>query len=151
MTHSFSFIRLHTTRRVAWLEFDRPPVNAFNRQMVEDVHAGIATALADPGVRVLVVASALERYFSAGADLREFEGLNGPAMRDWVCLCHEIARQLRASPPLLAAIQERLSAAASRLPCIAISGSRPPMPSWVSPKFASASFRRLPRPRPWRA
>ena len=105
MTYSSEFIRLRVVARVAWIEFNRAPVNAFNREMVDEVHEAIATALADPEVRVLVIASAIDDYFSAGADLHVFRGMKGRDMHGWVSLCHEIARLLRSSPkPLLAAI-----------------------------------------------
>jgi enoyl-CoA hydratase len=105
MTHSLEFVRLRIVARVAWIEFNRAPVNAFNREMVEEVREAIATALADPEVRVLVIASAIDAYFSAGADLHVFRGMKGPDMHGWVSLCHGIARLLRSSPkPLLAAI-----------------------------------------------
>ncbi len=100
-----SAIRRRTENRVAWLEFNRPPVNAFTRPMVEEVRAGIAAALADPQARVLVLASAVDGYFSAGADLKAFASMKGPEMRAWAELCHDIVRLLRGSPkPLLAAI-----------------------------------------------
>jgi len=105
MTHSLEFVRLRIVARVAWIEFNRPPVNAFNREMVDEVREAIATALADLEVRVLVIASAIDGYFSAGADLHVFTGMKGPDMHGWVSLCHGIARLLRSSPkPLLAAI-----------------------------------------------
>ena len=40
----------------------------------------IAAALADRRVRVVVIASAISGYFSAGADLREFERVKAPDM-----------------------------------------------------------------------
>jgi enoyl-CoA hydratase/carnithine racemase len=105
MTRGFEFIRLQVSARAAWLEFNRAPVNAFNREMVQEVREAIAAALADPEVRVLVLASAIPGYFSAGADLHEFEGMKARDMRGWVSICHEIAGLLRSSPkPLLAAI-----------------------------------------------
>lgn len=105
MTRGFEFIRLQVSARVAWLEFNRAPVNAFNREMVLEVREAIAVALTDPEVRVLVLASAIPGYFSAGADPHEFEGMKARDMRGWVSICHEIARLLRSSPkPLLAAI-----------------------------------------------
>ena len=105
MTRSLEFVRLRIVARVAWIEFNRPPVNAFNREMVDEVREAIATALADLEVRVLVIASAIDGYFSAGADLHVFTGMKGPDMHGWVSLCHGIARLLRSSPkPLLAAI-----------------------------------------------
>ena len=98
-------IRFTLERHVGWLEFNRPPVNAFTREMVEATHDGIAAALADPAVRVLVLASSVERYFSAGADLNVFRGMTGEGMRRWAERCHDIVRLLRESPkPLLAAI-----------------------------------------------
>ena len=105
MIRSFEFVRLHVDARIAWLEFNRAPVNAFNREMVEEVREAIAGAIADPEVRVLVLASAIDAYFSAGADLQVFAGMKARDMRTWVSMCHEIARLLRSSPkPLLAAI-----------------------------------------------
>ncbi|HKV13426.1 MAG TPA: enoyl-CoA hydratase/isomerase family protein [Reyranella sp.] len=98
-------VRFTVENNVGWLEFDRPPVNAFTHAMVEKTRDGIAAALADPAVRVLVLGSAVERYFSAGADLNAFKGMTGQGMRRWAERCHEIVRLLRESPkPLLAAI-----------------------------------------------
>jgi enoyl-CoA hydratase/carnithine racemase len=98
-------IRFTIENNVGWLEFNRPPVNAFTREMVEETRNGIGAALADPAVRVLVLGSAVERYFSAGADLNAFKGMAGQGMRGWAGRCHEIVRLLRESPkPLLAAI-----------------------------------------------
>jgi len=105
MTQSLAWLRISTVRHVGWLEFNRPPVNAFTREMVDETHDALAKALADPAVRVLVLASAVERYFSAGADLRVFKGIGQDGMRAWATRCHDIVRLLRRSPkPLLAAI-----------------------------------------------
>jgi len=100
-----SVVRFTNENHVGWLEFNRPPVNAFTREMVEEIHDAIAATLADPAVRVIVLASAVERYFSAGADLNVFKGMTGEGMRAWANRCHDIVRLLRGSPkPLLAAI-----------------------------------------------
>ncbi|MDP1908233.1 MAG: enoyl-CoA hydratase/isomerase family protein [Hyphomicrobium sp.] len=105
MAQAPSFIRLSTVRHVGWLEFNRPPVNAFTHEMVDEVYDGIASSLADPDVRVLVLASAVEGYLSAGADLNVFKDMKPDGMRDWATRCHQIVRLLRGSPkPLLAAI-----------------------------------------------
>ncbi len=105
MSGAFENVRLSVVNHVAWLEFARPPVNAFNRAMVDETFAAIRQALADPGARVLVIASAVEKYFSAGADLTAFAALDAGQMRDWITFMHEIARTLRgADKPLLAAI-----------------------------------------------
>src|SRR5215468_5795292 len=100
-----SVVRFTNENHVGWLEFSRPPVNAFTREMVEEVHDALAATLADPAVRVVVLASAVPRYFSAGADLHVFKGIGQDGMRSWATRCHDIVRLLRGSPkPLLAAI-----------------------------------------------
>jgi enoyl-CoA hydratase/carnithine racemase len=105
MTDAFENIRFSIVSRVAWLEFNRAPINAFHSAMVHEVRDAIGLALSDPGVRVLVLGSALDRYFSAGADLHAFKGMKAPEMRRWTATCHDIARLLRnSSKPLLAAI-----------------------------------------------
>jgi enoyl-CoA hydratase/carnithine racemase len=100
-----SFVRFSIDRHVGWFEFSRPPVNAFTRQMVDETYDGIAVALADREVRVLVLASSVEKYFSAGADINVFKGMTSEGARVWAARCHDIARLLRgSSKPLLAAI-----------------------------------------------
>ena len=100
-----SFVRFTVESHVGWLEYNRPPVNAFTREMVDETHDGIAAALADPAVHVLVLASAVEKYFSAGADINIFKGMKSNGARAWATRCHDIVRLLRDSPkPLLAAI-----------------------------------------------
>jgi enoyl-CoA hydratase/carnithine racemase len=101
----YDFVTTEVRGRIGWLAYNRPPVNAFNRQMVEEVAAAFDALHADPAVRVIVFASALPRYFSSGADLKVFRAMRPEDFRSWVALCHDIARRLRASEkPLLAAI-----------------------------------------------
>jgi enoyl-CoA hydratase len=105
MASTYNTIHLTVIARVAWLEFNRPPINAFTHEMVDEVRAAIASALTDPAIRVLVIASRLDNYFSAGADLHVFKGMTADGMRRWVEACHDIARLLRGSPkPLFAMI-----------------------------------------------
>ena len=102
---SFRHVSLRVEDRVGWLEFNRPPINAFHHEMLDDVEAALAQFLVDPAVRVVVLASALERMFSAGAELQAFRDMAPDTMRNWVAKVHGIARQIRtARKPMLAAI-----------------------------------------------
>ncbi len=90
---------------VGWVRFDRAPVNAFDWLMVRQVRDALDRFAADPQVRVIVLGSANPRYFSAGADLETFRGIDGRGMAEWCDLVHTIVGQLRASAkPVLAAI-----------------------------------------------
>jgi enoyl-CoA hydratase len=101
----FQHVALSREGRVGWLAYNRPPINAFDHTLLREVPAALQALLDDPRVRVIVFASALERYFSAGAELRLFEGIGSDGMREWVGVCHDLVRRMRAAPkPLLAAI-----------------------------------------------
>ncbi len=105
MTEPLEFIDLEVVNRVGWLRYNRPPLNAFNWQMVAEVSAGLARLSNDPQVRVIVIGSAVEKYFSAGADLQEFVDIGGARMREWALRCHKIVHLLRDMPqPTLASI-----------------------------------------------
>ncbi len=73
--------------------------------MLREIPAALDSLLADPDVRVIVFASAIEKYFSVGADLKLFDGFGQDGMKQWMTLCHELVGQMRrSSKPLLAAI-----------------------------------------------
>jgi enoyl-CoA hydratase/carnithine racemase len=98
-------VRITVEEAVGWLAFDRAPVNAFDHQMVSETIAGLEQLEGDPAVRVVVLASALERYFSAGAELQLFDGIGSEGMGEWVELVHRVVHVLRASTkPVLAAV-----------------------------------------------
>jgi enoyl-CoA hydratase len=101
----YEFVRVSVEERVAWIEYHRPPLNAIDWAMLAEIPAALDACLADPSVRVIVFASALQKYFSTGADLRVFQAMAPEDMRRWVEICHSIVRRIRsASKPLLAAI-----------------------------------------------
>ncbi len=57
---------------VGSITLNRPPANSYNFGFIEELDRAVQQAEADPEVRVVVVRSALERFFSAGADVRAF-------------------------------------------------------------------------------
>lgn len=101
----FEFLKTSVEERVGWLEYRRPPVNAIDWRMLREIPVALDAFLDDPGVRVVVIASALEKFFSTGADLRVLSAMGPAEMRDWVGICHALVRQIRqAKKPLLGAI-----------------------------------------------
>jgi enoyl-CoA hydratase/carnithine racemase len=105
MAMTFEFLKTSVEERVAWIEYQRPPLNAIDWKMLGEIPSALDAFLKDPGVRVIVFASALEKYFSTGADLKVLQAMGQEDMRRWVESCHGIVRRLRqAEKPLLAAI-----------------------------------------------
>jgi enoyl-CoA hydratase len=102
---AFQHVSVAVEDRVGWLKFNRPPINAFHREMVDEVGLALEELLGDRDVRVIVFASALDRMFSAGAELQVFHGITQEGMREWVTRLHRLATQIRsARKPVLAAI-----------------------------------------------
>jgi len=102
---SYEFLKTDVVERVGWLEYRRPPLNAIDWKMLGEIPVALESFLNDPGVRVVVIASALEKYFSTGADLRVLSAMGREEMRNWVGICHALVRQIReARKPLLGAI-----------------------------------------------
>src|SRR5512140_3164317 len=99
---AYEFLKTEVTDRVGWIEYQRPPLNAIDWKMLGEVPTALDALLHDSGVRVIVFASALEKYFSTGADLRVLQAMGQEDMRRWVQNCHSLVRQLRqAQKPLL--------------------------------------------------
>jgi enoyl-CoA hydratase/carnithine racemase len=102
---AFQYLTTTAAEGIGWLEYNRPPVNAFHAEMVGELAPAFDALHGDPAVRVIVLASAVPRYFSSGADLNLFARLTPQGMREWVHMVHAFARRLRHSEkPLLAAI-----------------------------------------------
>lgn len=102
---TFEFIELERAGPVGWFRFNRAPVNAVHWPMLDELEPAFTALHDDPAVRVIVIASALEKHFNSGADLATFEGVDGARMKDWVATSHGLATAVRRSDkPVLAAI-----------------------------------------------
>ena len=101
----YAHLKVDSADRVGWIEYRRPPRNAFNWEMLREVPIALEELLSASDVRVIVIASALDRYFSTGADLEVFQGMTQEDVASWVSICHSLVRQMRAAQkPILAAI-----------------------------------------------
>jgi len=102
---SYEFLKTSVEDRVGWLEYRREPYNAIDWTMLREIPEALEGLLKDGGVRVVVIASALERFFSTGADLKVLAAMRPGEMREWVEICHRLVRMMReATKPLLGAI-----------------------------------------------
>ncbi len=63
------FIRYTIEDKVATLVIDHPPVNAFNKQTLQELDAAIDALNADASVKVIVITGAGQMAFVAGADI----------------------------------------------------------------------------------
>jgi enoyl-CoA hydratase len=90
--------------QIAVLTLDRPPLNAIDGQLIGELAEATAELAADAETRVVLVRSALEGVFMAGADIREFERLADEGL-DRALLAQEVfARFAELPQPTVAAI-----------------------------------------------
>lgn len=75
---------------VGFLVLNRPPANSYNKAFMEDLNAAIEQIRNDDEIKVVVTRSALEKFFSAGADIKAFEA--GPPEKNarLVAYAHEV-------------------------------------------------------------
>jgi enoyl-CoA hydratase/carnithine racemase len=64
------FIRVEIDQALAVIRLDRPPMNALNAQVQEEIAAAAAQVTADTGIRAAVIYGG-EKVFAAGADIKE--------------------------------------------------------------------------------
>jgi len=64
------FVRLEIDQAVAVIRLDRPPMNALNAQVQDEIAAAAAQVSADQEVRAVIIYGG-ERVFAAGADIKE--------------------------------------------------------------------------------
>jgi enoyl-CoA hydratase/carnithine racemase len=73
------FVRWETKDGIGTIRLDRPPMNALNGQVQEELRAAAGAATDDPGVRAVIVYGG-EKVFAAGADIKEMADMSYAAM-----------------------------------------------------------------------
>jgi enoyl-CoA hydratase/carnithine racemase len=64
------FVTVQTDQAVATIRLERPPMNALNAQVQNEIAAAAAQVTADPEVRAVILYGG-EKVFAAGADIKE--------------------------------------------------------------------------------
>jgi enoyl-CoA hydratase/carnithine racemase len=103
----YEFIDYQVSERIAVIGLNRGPVNALSLDFVNEIIAALGQARDDEAVRVVVIASALEKAFCAGLDLSVVNGVDGEGMRGFLeRLYFELNdMQYRLGKPSIAAVK----------------------------------------------
>lgn len=89
---------------VATIRLDRPPMNALNTALQEELRAAATQVRADESVRAVVLYGG-EKVFAAGADVKEFAGQDhATMMRDADRLSSALAALAAVPKPVIAAV-----------------------------------------------
>ena len=91
--------------RTMVLTLDHPPVNVLSRPVLELLLARFAEAEEDEEVRAIVLASAAEKAFAAGANIREMAAMGPEQAREHGGLGQSVTRAIERLPlPVIAAV-----------------------------------------------
>jgi enoyl-CoA hydratase/carnithine racemase len=88
---------------VGFVTLDRPPANSYDMAFVEELGAAVAECAQDADVKIAVVRSASERFFSAGADIKAFTALTPDGNMEMVRRAHATLRSIATIPKLFVA------------------------------------------------
>jgi enoyl-CoA hydratase/carnithine racemase len=98
------FVRVETDQAVATIRLDRPPMNALNAQVQQEIAEAAAQVGADPDIRAAVVYGG-EKVFAAGADIKEMaEASYGQMAADTRRLQDSFTAVAKIGKPVVAAI-----------------------------------------------
>src|SRR6202521_2745070 len=97
-------VRLEKEGSVGILILDRPPANSYDYGFLRSFAGAIDDARKDAEVRAVVVTSASEKFFSAGADVGAFAA-DTPRSRTMTALmAHEPFRKMENTPLVFIAV-----------------------------------------------
>lgn len=91
-------ITASTKDGIGWITLDRPPANSYDRQFIEELDAAIDQVEADDEARVVVVTSSSEKFFSAGADVKNFHDSDADTNNAMCRLAHSVFNRLETIP-----------------------------------------------------
>ena len=87
------FVRLERSDGIGTIRLDRPPMNAVNAQVRDELQATATEAAQDETVRAVVVYGG-EKVFAAGADIKQMVAMSRDEMTPWAGALSETRRPM---------------------------------------------------------
>lgn len=89
--------------RIGIVTLDNPPANSYDLGFIEELADAVREAAEDDDVKVVVVRSASEKFFSAGADVKAFNENTVETNMEMVRLSHETLSSIATIPKIFIA------------------------------------------------
>ena len=97
------FVHTKVVDHVGWIEIAKPKANTYDHAMMLELAQAIEAMRFDDSARVIVLASAVKGFFSAGADIEMLKG-SQPDFKAMFCLhCQETLNQFASTPKVVIA------------------------------------------------
>ncbi len=97
------YLTVEMDGNVAIFRLNRPPANAHHLEMVRELEALVTEIRFDTNVKAAVMASANDRFFSAGADIQEIKEKSGEYIGLLSQTSKEMMMKIRATPKVFVA------------------------------------------------
>jgi enoyl-CoA hydratase/carnithine racemase len=88
---------------VGIVTLNHPKANSYDLAFMQDLDAAIEAVLRNDAARVVVVRSALDKFFSAGADIKAFQANTSKANMQMIRFAHNTLRKMGTSPKVFVA------------------------------------------------
>src|ERR1051325_4639294 len=96
-------VRFERQDSVGHIVLDRPPANSYDKAFLDELSAAIDEARFDSRAKVIVVRSASEKFFSAGADVKMFASTDAEFQFAFVIHANEIMSKFERTPKIVIA------------------------------------------------
>jgi enoyl-CoA hydratase/carnithine racemase len=97
-------VRLEKEGAVGIVVLDRPPANSYDYDFLRSFASAIDDARVDPDIRAVLMTSASEKFFSAGADVSAFAAGTPRSRTMTALLAHETFRKMENTPLVFIAV-----------------------------------------------
>ena len=88
---------------IGTVSLNRAPANAYDWNMLKELSEAVRRAREDAAVRVVVVRSALPKFFCSGADISTLKDSNRAQFANFLTVAHETVDQIARTPKLFIA------------------------------------------------
>lgn len=88
---------------LGFITLNRPPANSYDYDVIDELRRAIEAAAADTGARVIIVRSAIDKFFCGGADIKTFSENPPERNMDMCRLAHNTLGRIAAIPKVFIA------------------------------------------------
>ena len=98
-----SVVTFSKAETIGTITIDRPPANSYDLHFMQALDSAIDTADSDPQVCVVILRSASDRFFSAGADIKAFLANSTESNMEMIRTAHRALEKMALSPKVFVA------------------------------------------------
>src|SRR2546430_5926074 len=96
-------VRLEKQDSIGHIVLDRPPANSYDKTFMEELESAIDEAARDDAVKAIILRSAGEKFFSAGADVSVFAKSGLDEQNAFVVCANEAMGKFESTPKVVVA------------------------------------------------